>query len=449
MKRIVTAILILCAVVGATEIYGPRSMGLGGAMVALVDDGTAAYWNPAAFGRRDLIFGADPTWGFGVKDGITEQMNNFRDYYESADELPMDPAQIQNFIIDFQGALEDFNEPGVGVIGNMHAGFATQIGPVAVSWVDMTKLEIGPWVDTYTARLISTTYLDSFEEIVALYGGGLLTTAEFNTLAAQGWRTIEGDGIGLEDDNMSVINSTGFAQHDFAATYAHSFDLKRDNYIAIGASAKFIYAQRYNHQIPFQLEDALTTGPNWLFENILNVGPSSTGTSFSMDLGVQGFVGDFFHFGIMGRNIIPLEIEWDNGDPSTPLDPQVRIGVAFEPIEGLNLALDIDALEVEYTIRTYDPLTGETIQIPVDKVRDLSFGVEWSLADIFDLRAGINTNYNSLIEEQADANFLGCFGFGIHIGEIFHFDLGVMTNTFSSGDHNSHLGGSVALGFAL
>ncbi len=447
--RIVLILLLAAGLAGATELFGPRAMAMGGAQVALVEDGTCAYWNPAAFGRRDIIFGADPVWGFGVKDGITEQMNRFRSYYDGADDLPMNPSEIQNYIEDFQGALEDFNEPGVGVIGNMHAGFAAQIGPVAVSWVDMTKLEIGPWVDTYTGRLISTTYLDSFAEITALYGAGLLTTAEYNRLASQGWRTIEGDGIGLEDDNGSVVNATGFAQHDLAVTYAHSFELKRDNFIAIGASAKFIYGQRYDNQIPFNVEEALTTGPNWLFENILNVGASATGYGFSMDLGVQGFVGDFFHFGVMGRNIIPLEIAWDDDSPATQLDPQVRIGVSFEPFSGFNIALDLDALETDYTVTVYDPNAGETREITVDRVRDLSFGVEWNLADIFSLRAGINTNYNSVIEDQADANFLACFGFGLHVGEIFHFDLGLMTNTFSSGENNNHLGGSVAVGFVL
>ncbi len=459
MRRLTFVLVLTLAIsAGALEIYGPRAMGMGGAQVALVDDGTCAYWNPGAFGRGDTTFEASPVWGFTVADNITEVMNEFEDFFRRANDLPPDPIHIAAFVDEFQEALEGFNDPGVGVIGNMHAGVTAKIGSIGFSWVDITKIEVGPWADTHTSRLISTTYLDSAAEIVALYAAGLLTQAEYNRLAGQGWRTIAGDGIGLEDDNLSVISIDGFAQHDIAASYGYAWKLgnrRSGDFIGIGGSAKFIFGERF-YASPRLVEAgsgldpaALVTGPNWLFENVFGLDTSTTGYGFSMDLGIQGQVGEFFHFGILGRNLIPFEIAWQDGSTPTKIDPMIRIGIAFEPFTGLNLAIDVDALEKNYTVSVFNPITQREEEIVVDKVRDLSIGVEWDIAEIFAVRAGINTNYNALLEDKANANFLATIGFGFNIVGVLQFDLAVMTNQFSSGEHNSTLGGSASLGISL
>jgi len=461
MRRLTLVLVLLLAIsVGALEIYGPRALGMGGAQVAIVDDGTCAYWNPGAFGRGETIFEASPVWGFAVADNITEAMNRFEETFSDNQQLPTDPAQYAAFfnsiLSDVQASLEGFNEPGVGVIGNMHAGVTAKIGSIGFSWVDITKIEIGPWADTRRIRLIPINYLDSQEEILALYAAGELTAAQYNLLGSQGWRTIAGDGIGM-DDNASVISIDGFAQHDIAASYGHSFRLgnrRSGDFIGIGGSAKFIFGERFRNNIDLvqagQLDaSAFVTGPNWLFENVFGIDSSTTGYGFSMDIGVQGQIGGFFHFGILGRNLIPFEIKWQDGSTPTKIDPMVRIGVAFEPFTGLNLAIDIDALEKDYTVSVFNPITQRKEDIVVDKVRDLSIGVEWDIAEIFAVRAGINTNYNAMIEDKANANFLATFGFGVNIVGVLQFDLAVMTNQFSSGEHNSTLGGSASLGISL
>jgi hypothetical protein len=462
MRRVCAIVCVLAAAVTATEIYGPRAMAMGGALVAIVDDGTAAYWNPAALGREDVTFSADPVWGFTVADNITECMNEFKDFYSNPPDTS-NPNVLIGFVRDFSRALDHFNDPGTGVIGNMHVGVTSQIGPIAVSWVNMTKMEIGPGMDNQTSRLIDDDYLSgrrSLPErmaiITALRQAGLLTQAEYNRLVAQGWQSVPGDMIGLSE-NKSEIAVSGFSEHDIGVSYAYSFPLGRYDFLSVGATAKFIYGLKYANDLPVLVggsldSDVFTTGPSWLFDNILGLDAAATGYSFSMDLGVQMMLGNFFHFGISGHNIIPMDITWsdDSLDP-TPLDTQVRFGLGFELFDALTLALDVDALETDYTVKTRVLVNNNWVEkeIMVDKVRDLSFGVEWVIADIFAIRAGFNTNYNSLIEDQAKATFIASLGFGVKVGDIFHFDLAVMTNQFSAGEHNSTLGGSFSLGFAI
>jgi len=461
MRRVCAILCVLAAAVTATEIYGPRAMAMGGALVAIVDDGTAAYWNPAALGREDVTFSADPVWGFTVADNITERMNEFEKFYSNPPNTS-NPNELIGFVNDFSRALDHFNDPGTGVIGNMHVGVTSQIGPIAVSWVNMTKMEIGPGMDSQTSRLIDEKYfnigspLERQAMITALRQAGLLTQAEYESLRNQGWRTTAGDMIGLSE-NKSEIAVSGFSEHDIGVSYAYSFPLGRYDFLSVGGTAKFIYGLKYANGMSVLVDgsldsDVFASGPNWLFNNILGLDAAATGYSFSMDLGVQMMLGRFFHLGISGHNIIPLDITWsdDSLDP-TPLDTQVRFGLGFELFDSLTLALDVDALETDYKVKTRVLVNNNWVEkeIMVDRVRDLSFGVEWVIADIFAVRAGFNTNYNSLIEDQAKATFLASLGFGVKVGDIFHFDLAVMTNQFSAGEHNSTLGGSLSLGFAI
>jgi hypothetical protein len=461
MRRAFAILCVLAAAVGATEIYGPRAMAMGGALVAIVEDGTAAYWNPAALGREDVTFSADPVWGFTVADNITECMNEFKDFYSNPPNTS-NPSELIGFVNDFSRALDHFNDPGTGVIGNMHVGVTSQIGPIAVSWVNMTKMEIGPGMDTQTSRLIDEKYFNSGSPlerramITALRQAGLLTQREYERLEDQNWYTTSNDMIGLSE-NKSEVAVSGFSEHDIGVSYAYSFPLGRYDFISVGGTAKFIYGLKYANDMSVLVDgsldsDVFASGPNWLFNNILGLDAAATGYSFSMDLGVQMMLGRFFHFGISGHNIIPLDITWsdDSLDP-TPLDTQVRFGLGFELFDALTLALDVDALETDYTVKTRVLVNNNWVEkeITVDRVRDLSLGVEWVIADIFAIRAGFNTNYNSLIEDQAKATFLASLGFGVKVGDIFHFDLAVMTNQFSAGEHNSTLGGSLSLGFAI
>ncbi len=52
------------AMAGEWQIIGPKALGMGGAGVAVANDATASYWNPAAFG-----FFSDPGGGdYGRRD---------------------------------------------------------------------------------------------------------------------------------------------------------------------------------------------------------------------------------------------------------------------------------------------------------------------------------------------------------------------------------------------
>ncbi|MCK4592989.1 conjugal transfer protein TraF, partial [bacterium] len=373
MQRIILSIIIAAIPSIGADLVGARAQGMGGAQVALVDDVTAAFWNPAAFGLQDNIFSTDTIFGFTAFDNLTEYINQLHEYYHLKDELPRNYQDFMDYLADNSGeahryvdniiaSLNALNDPGVGVVWNLHSGAATKIGPVVLSWLNENRLEVGPWVDTHLSRLIPSEYLQTHQNVLVLYTEGLLTEEEFNLL----WPGYDpddpdtsafigdkpGNDIALEE-NRSIITLNGVVLNNLALSYGYSFELGRDDYISVGASLRFIYGERHGDSISVLTDtdianfdpDIFAVGSSWLLNSLFALRSIAIGSGFSVDLGVQGKLGDYFRYGVLARNIIPAEINWD--DPRfkpTPIRPELRLGVAFEAWEGVNLALDLDIL---------------------------------------------------------------------------------------------------------
>jgi hypothetical protein len=460
------------------NLFGSRALSMGGAQVALVNDATAAYWNPAAFGNQANFSTTDTAFGFAAMDNLTQYVTSLDQYYQLRDELSEkypdfedyfanNSEEAHRYVDDIVASLNAFNEPGVGVVWNLHSGVATRVGPAVFSWLYENRLEVGPWVDTHLSRLIPSEYLQSPDNVIALYTEGLLTEEELRLL----WPGYDPDNpdrgafagdepdnaIGLED-NQSLITFSGLVLNNIALSYGYSFELGRDEYIAVGASLKYIHGERNGDSVSI-LNDIdlgdfdpsiLDVGGNLILNNIFTLESLATGSGFSIDIGVQGKLGEHFRYGLLARNIIPTEISWN--DPRftpTPINPELRLGAAYEPFEGLNLAMDLDILAVEYLSYVYNPLTGvEEDSIPYTE-RNIALGAEWNIEGIFDLRAGVSTNYNALFEETSPGTFILSAGVGFNIGEILHMDLAVMSNLVTPRDSDASLGGSFSLGFAM
>lgn len=460
------------------NIFGTRALGMGGAQVALVDDATAAFWNPAAFGNQVNLSTTDSIFGFSGEDNLTQYVNDLNQYYNLRDNFPetykglMDyidknPEEAHRYVNDIVDSLAAFNEPGVGIAWDLHSGVATQVGPAVVSWLYENHIEVGPWVDTHLSRLIPSEYLQSPSDVLALYNEGLLTEEEFDLL----WPGYDpndpdrdsfigdtpGNDIGLEE-NRSRITLSGLVTNTIGLSYGYSFELTRDDYIAVGVTLKFIHGERDGDSVGILSDADITNfdpgifdvGSNWILNNIFTLRTIATGSGFSIDLGVQGKWGERFQYGLLARNLIPTQLAWD--DPRfepTRINPELRIGAAYEPIDGLLVAMDLDLLPVANLSCVYNPLTGVEEDVVPYHERNLAIGAEYELAGIVTVRAGMSTNYNALFEEASPAKFTLSAGMGFNIGDVFHMSLALMSNLIRPRDVDASLGGSLSLGFTL
>jgi len=477
-KRIILGVIILAIPAVGMNIFGTRALGMGGAQVALVDDATAAFWNPAAFGNQVSFSTTESIFGFSGEDNLTQYVNELNRYYNLRDIFPesykdfmdyMDEnsEEAHRYLDDIVDSLSAFNEPGVGITWDLHSGVATRVGPAVISWLYENHIEVGPWVDTHLSRLIPSEYLHSPSDVLSLYNEGLLTEEEFDLLWP-GYNPNDpdrdsfigdrpGDGIGLED-NRSLITISGMVTNTIGLSYGYSFELTRDDYIAVGGTLKFIHGERGGDSVGILSDSDITNfdpgtldvGSNWILNNIFTLRTITTGSGFSVDLGVQGKWGERFRYGLLARNLIPTQLGWD--DPRfepTRINPELRLGAAYEPVEGLCLALDLDLLPVDNLSTRYNPQTGvEEDAVPYHE-RSIAVGAEYALAGIFTVRAGMSTNYNALFEEASPAKFILSAGIGFNIGEVFHMSLAVMSNLIRPKEVDASLGCSLSLGFTL
>ncbi len=477
-KRIILGVIILMIPAAGMNIFGTRAMGMGGAQVALVDDATAAFWNPAAFGNQVSFSTTESIFGFTGEDNLTQYVNGLNQYYTLKDTIPnnyndfldyMDDnsEEAHRYIDDIVDSLGDFNDPGVGIVWDLHSGVATRVGPAVVSWLYENRIEVGPWVDNHLSRLIPTEYLRSPNDVLSLYNEGLLSGDEF-ALLWPGYNPNNpdqdsfigdhlGNSIGL-DDNGSLITISGLVTNTIGFSYGYSFELTRDDFIAVGGTLKFIFGERSGDSTGILIDADLDTfdpgildvGSNWILNNIFTLRTMTTGSGFSVDLGVQGRLGKQFRYGLLARNLIPTQLAWD--DPRfkpTPINPELRLGAAYEPVEGLYLALDLDLLPVDNLSCRYNPLTGVEEDAVSYHERSIALGAEYNVGGVLTVRAGMSTNYNALFEEESPAKFILSTGIGFDIGEVFHMSLAFMSNLIRPRDVDASLGGSLSLGFTL
>jgi hypothetical protein len=477
-KRIILCAIIISIPAVGMDVFGTRALGMGGAQVALVDDATAAFWNPAAFGNQDSFSTTESIFGFSGEDNLTQYVSGLYRFYDLRDTLPQTYEDFQEYmdenseeahrqLDEIIGSLDSFNDPGVGVAWDLHSGVATRVGPAVVSWLYENHLEVGPWVDTHLSRLIPSEYLQSPDNVIALHDEGLLSDEELALL----WPGYDpdypnrdlfvgdtsGNSIGLEE-NRSLITLSGIVTNTVGVSYGYSFELTRDDYIAVGGTLKFIHGERGGDSVAIlsgtdvsDLDPSIfDVGQNWILNNMFTLRTIATGSGFSMDLGVQGRLGERFRYGLLARNLIPTRLAWD--DPRfepTEINPELRLGAAYMIVEGLNLALDLDLLPVDYLSCRYNPLTGVEEDAVAYHERSLALGAEYDLAGIFTVRAGMSTNYNALFEEASPAKFVLSAGVGFNIGEVFHVSLAMMSNLIRPKEVDASLGGSLSLGFTL
>ncbi|HDR06680.1 MAG TPA: hypothetical protein ENN88_03515, partial [Candidatus Coatesbacteria bacterium] len=353
MKRIILIAVIFSLPAAGMTPLGTRALGMGGAQVALVDDATAAFWNPAAFGVKDGFSSTDTLFGFMAEDNLTQYTDALYRFSGLRDELPDNYRDFMDYmgensdeahakLDDIVSSLAAFNDPGVGVVWDLHSGVATRVGPAVVSWLYERRVEVGPWVDTHLSRLIPPQFLLSPDNVQALYDEGLLSDEEMEVL----WPGYDpedpdftlfvgnrmGDGIGLEE-NRSLLTLAGLELHTLAVSYGHSFELTRDDHIAVGGSLKYIHGTRsgYSYKIlsGADLDDfdpsAFDIGTEWVFNNLFTLKSLSSAHGFGVDLGVQGSLGRQFRYGLLLRNIIPPLLVWDDPRfPATRLRPEPR-----------------------------------------------------------------------------------------------------------------------------
>lgn len=285
VSLVVLALLVIAAPVSAFDL-GARAMGMGGAYVALADDATAVYWNPAGLTQVKHV-SVVPSVGF-AGDGGKDLMV-------------------------FLDAINNQEVPSEGVTINLGAsglaGLATK--RFAVSYMPMATVSGGVTMPEPPADPLNLGDPDS----VAAY-------TEYQ-------RQLEEDGAYL-NGQATLVNATVLSG---AIPIAKApFGLGE---LAVGANVKLLNGRGY--QIPTDTP-ILTGDTDWQ--------GNMTAEGVGVDLGAQARFTKWLKGGLVVRNAYN-SLKWKNNDGSDAgldaPDPSYEAGVAIKaPIPGMTIAADVE-----------------------------------------------------------------------------------------------------------
>jgi hypothetical protein len=262
---------------------GPRSMGMGGAGVAVTTDSLATYWNPAGLAMTQTVDVRIQGSGQVIdRLGISDAIHDLEKFD------PTDP----NAAAKAQDIADRINRPGATVSINGSAGL-------------YIKGHLGEHAFGVNISDVAT-------------GGGFVSTPVTVNSAPP-----------VSLTGTMALRALEVRQAAFSYAYAFS-----DKMFSIGVTGKFLQGAAYSGST------TLTGGTDVSISD--NFGKATTSTAFGIDVGAIYRPSSWLRFGLVAKDINQPTFN-DVGGGELKLGPQVRGGVAVNPYSSLTLTADVDA----------------------------------------------------------------------------------------------------------
>ncbi len=466
---IAAAALLSTATADAREwdIVGPRALGMGGAGVAVANDSTAAYWNPAAYGffkggasgilqddygRRSGSAVLSAGAAAQVHEDLAEQLNVIANYdFTTLDNGVIAAASVPDFIglVDKLKTFSDndaraltirvnselsgqYSHYGAGIWARGSISAKGDLDLVNIAPDNTTGFTMADFTDpaAYSCTGCSATTTNftaadvtSLTNTLATYGiTGAAATNFINAMdygieqAALGGYAVPSDIVTQIETVLGVANSAAggnpLSTNTSALLYKGLATIEipitfghaiNDNF-AVGTNLKYMNGRTYNASVQVFNTDFRTALDNARDNYKIS-------SNFGVDLGALYRLGDMMRVGVVARNVNSPSFEMtsipENPETSLKEEAQIRAGVAIKPVGFLTLAADLDLTKNDTTISNdYQS-------------RNLGVGAEVDLLRTLKLRGGA---YRNLAE--SDIGLVYTAGVGLKLIAV-QVDLGV------------------------
>lgn len=457
-------------------IVGPRALGMGGAGVAVANDATASYWNPAAFGffsdstggeygRRDWSAVLDAGFGVQVHEDLGEQIDVISGIdFDQFSGGNIDIAEVPDFI-EMVSQLKTFDDnPDRALTITVNGGLRTQVGHFGLAGYafsdisakgDLDLVNIGP----NDGGAATFTIAEVTDPATYGCGGGCVSTGYFspaqrteleNFLGGLGWTTGAGsqaeDFINIVENGIATLPPGDVPASSDVVTQVENVATVIDAAAGTGGTldqneSKLLFRGIAVAEVPItygrKITDDFAIGGNIKFmkARVYNTEVAVFNTdfgdalseatdtyadsnNFGVDLGALYRFGDKLRVGVVARNVNSPSFDMQpltpGGEDSIKEEPQVRAGIAYRPFGSLILAADIDLTENDTTV------SGTSTS------RLISAGVEGNIFNFLQLRGGIYKNI-----ANNDIGPVYTAGFGINLWAV-NIDLGAAMSSGST-----------------
>jgi hypothetical protein len=339
---------------------GGRAAGMGGAYVAVADDLTAVYWNPAAAS----LINRNVTGAFAGADasdigGLTDIINDMADFDLGVGDVE-DPETVE----DALDLLERLQAGGLRANGQGDWGFSLSSSGFAFSLMQL-----------YYSTVYPVVYMPDPTEVVD-WEEELL-------------------------NNESAINFRGLKTREFTMTSSR----KLGTTVYVGSNLKYIQARTYASEKGVfdgwgrvSLQDLVKDAFN---ENEVK------DSAFGIDFGFLFLPMRNLRVGLVCRNLNSPSFNVEGDREKIKLARQWRLGFAFGPPSSYTLAVDLDLSDNIFT-EDYPA-----------KNKELAIGFE---KRFFRSVLGLRGGYNRKIGDGENLNTYTA-GLGAAVG-AFHFEIG-------------------------
>lgn len=321
---------------------GPRAMGMGGAGVAVTTNAFATYWNPAGLAMTQTVEIRAQAGGQAIdRLGLGHALHDLEDF-NTGDTSQANLAKAQSI-------ADRVNRPGAAVSVNGSAGL-------------YVKGHLGEHAFGFNVSDVAT-------------GSGLVSTP---------LQASQPGGPGTPITVAGQMALRGLEARQVAFSYAYAFS---DKTFSIGITAKVIQGAAYNGSTDLQGGSGVSTTGHF--------GKPTISTTYGIDLGAIYRPSSWIRFGVVAKDINKPTFDAAGGG-ELKVDPQVRVGVAFNPYSTLTLTADVDA-------------TKNKTFVPGVRSQLLSLGLEQTiLSEFLSFRIGTFKNM-----QDASTPFIPTAGLGM------------------------------------
>jgi len=352
---------------------GYKAISMGGAGVASAGSSLAGYYNPALLGKVKTTVEISLGGGLSARDnGAGESVQKLNDsgFTEAYNRLNNDPteggnlAQVQKdrqTLLDSKNIILDMD--GKGVILNPDAYIGAQIMNFGFGIYGQTEGAGAAEVDTTRTKLIVGNDTDGYVDVET---NAISSKAEYESSSM----------VYAAESGLTYLDINAIVLAEVPLSYGHNFETSLGD-VSVGASLKFMRGTTYAGKVNID-----TAGSN-ITDALSN--SETTSSTFGFDLGVlyePSMVHDL-HLGLVGKNLNSPSFGV-SGRSDYTLDPMLRLGVAYDIFDSLEVAFDMDLTKNKTAFKDFDTqyMGGGA-----------NFHMSW-----FSVRAGLMSNTASSLE---------------------------------------------------
>ncbi|MFT7004112.1 MAG: hypothetical protein ACJAWW_001465 [Sulfurimonas sp.] len=400
------------------QTIGYKSVSMGGAGVASSSGSVATYNNPALLAKAPYAVEVSLGGGVSLQDhgagasytalsdsGFIDLM----DKAESLNDLTTLSTDDVGDLFDGKDIILDMNGDAIEIAAQVY--FATQIQNFGIGVFGQGNAIAQAVVDQTHTRLI---YSDNGSYYAELNSDGTATVSNVSDYNAYSlYKAIEDGDTYVQVKAISLV--------EVPLAYAYKFELGAGN-LMLGSALKYMQVTAYSKQYTIDSSDEA--------EN--SVDEDKTTSNFALDIGLayEPYFDKDLTVALVGKNLNAPDFKFANGDNYT-IDPMLRVGVAYDILDSLEFAMDMDLTK------------NETLLDDVNS-QMLGGGLNWNPASWASLRAGLMTNLDS--SDEAGVIYTTGFGLGV---KWFQIDLSAQyspkTTTVDGTDYPSYAKVNLAL----